>query len=328
MDLTEKTIICSDDNIDDLRRRYPEGLRFVVGDTHGEAATLKALMDKIKFDPGKDHVFFVGDYNGGGYVWPLLEYMAAYYQPDCSRPGFHMIRGNHERELWPEYTLDNLPDLIVIREKYLTYYIVHAGMTRPAFELINADMAKDPDRKLFAYRLDPECVGYDAPLRQLIWSRNGLYSQRSHWGNWPSEEALLQSRACIIHGHSPYCFFKHENYYSYGERKLFWQNQHIFFSESLQSFNIDANVKGRYANGEGHRRLSCVCLESIEEIAAQSGGRLTRQGVKDAPNFVFSARHRGYPYIGKTGDIKTLTTAAPEAKRITLDENRYPVIWE
>ena len=326
MSLDEKTLVCSDDNIDDLRRRYPDGLRFVVGDTHGEAATLKALMDKIKFDPEKDHVYFVGDYNGGGYVWALLEYMAAYYQPDYSRPGFHMIRGNHERELWPEYRLENLPDIIVIRDTWLTYYIVHAGMIRPVFGLINADMEKHPDQKIFAYKLSPECVDYDAPLRQLIWSRNGLYSQRSHWRNWPSEEKLLQNRACIIHGHSPYCFFKHEMYYSYGEQNLFWQNQHIFFSEALQSFNIDSNVKGRYANGEGHRSLSCVCLEGIEEIAAQNGGKLTRQAVKNAPNFVFSAGHRYNSCIGENGDIRTVTTAAPEAKRIILDENGNPVI--
>lgn len=64
--LEERTIIAKDDNIEDLRRRFPNGLHFVVGDVHGQAATLSNLMDKIHFNPDLDHVFFVGDYNAGG----------------------------------------------------------------------------------------------------------------------------------------------------------------------------------------------------------------------------------------------------------------------
>ena len=61
MDLTERTVVNDGNNIDWLRSRYPGGLHLVVGDTHGQAATLKALMDTVKFDPEKDHVYFVGD---------------------------------------------------------------------------------------------------------------------------------------------------------------------------------------------------------------------------------------------------------------------------
>ncbi|MBQ9984803.1 MAG: metallophosphoesterase [Oscillospiraceae bacterium] len=328
MDINKRIVVKDDDNIDALRSRYPDGLRFVVGDTHGEVATLQALMEKIKFDPEKDHIYFVGDYNAGGYVQQLLRYMATYYEADCDAAGFHMIRGNHERELNPTYTLENLPDIIVIRGKLLNYYIVHAGMVSKAFELINKDMAKNPQQAVFSYKLDDVCVQYDAPLRQIMWSRNGLYSQKSYWHSWPDEAELLKNRACIIHGHSPYCFFKHEDYLSYGDENLFWQKQHIFFSEDLQSFNIDSNVKGRFQNGEGYRGISCVCLEGIEELVAKNDGWLTSEGVKNAENFVFSADYVYNSFTSCCGDLGEITGARPDMKLITLDAGGNPVIAE
>lgn len=328
MELNDRIIIHDDNNIDDLRTRYPDGLRFVVGDTHGQAATLGALMKKIKFDPEKDHIYFVGDYNGDGNVQSLLECMAPYYRADFSCPGFHMIRGNHERELFPLYPLSNLPDIIVLKEKHMTYYIAHAGMVAPAFDLINADMERNPGDNLYAYKLDDTLVQYDAPLRQIIWSRNGLYSQKSHWRNWPSEEKLARNRACIIHGHSPYCFFVKGNYFTYGHRNLFWKKQHIFFSEDLQSFNIDANVKGRFANGEAHRGLACVCIEGLEEVAAQNQGYLPLDAVKNAPNFVFATDLTYGTPASNGGKISDITASSPKAKQITRDANGNFVIVE
>ncbi len=328
MCVIERTILHGDQNIGELRALYPNGLHFVVGDTHGEAATLKVLMQKIKFDPDKDHVYFVGDYNEGGNVLALLDYLGEYYQADYNCSGFHLIRGNHERELGPVYTLENLPDIIVIKGKYKNYYIVHAGMITSVFDLINTDMEKNPHQNIFAYRLDDICVQYDAPLRQIIWSRRGLYSQNSYWRNWPSESKLQLHKACIIHGHSPYCFFKHENSFSYGDQNLFWQQQHIFFSEDLQSFNIDSNVKGRFVNGESYRGLSCVCLEIIEEIASQNNGKLTTNAVKNAPNFVFAADYVFNGYGVNNEHIRNITESRPGVKRITLDEKHFPVIVE
>ena len=142
--MSDRVITCDDNNIKLIRDKHPEGLHFVAGDTHGELPTLMALMEKIEFDPHKDHVYFVGDYSGGGDPYSLLGYMSGYFQPDYERPGFHLIRGNHERELYPVYPLENLPDIIVIRGRQLNYYIVHAGMVSGAFHLINEDMAKCP----------------------------------------------------------------------------------------------------------------------------------------------------------------------------------------
>lgn len=328
MNTAERTLICNDDNIAEIRSRYPNGLHFVVGDTHGECNTLYALMRKIEFDPSIDHVYFLGDYNAGLNVGSLLSYIAKHYQDDHTLPGFHIIRGNHERELCPQYYLENHPDIMVVRGREMVYYLAHAGMVSAAFEVINKDMASRPGENVFAYKLDDCSVAYDAPLRQIIWSRNGLYSQTSHWHVWPSEVDLYKNKACIIHGHSPYCFFKHEKRFSYGENNLFWQKQHVFFCEELQSFNLDSNIKGRYENGESYRGLSCVCLEVLDEIAAANNGWLSVEGVKAAENAVFGVEYNLYHDSAPTGDINALLAAKPKMKIISLNEMELPYVHD
>ncbi len=318
--IVSERIVVDDNNIDSIRQRHPEGLHFVVGDTHGEKETLKALMSKISFDSTKDHVYFVGDYNEGGFPEELLKYMALYYQEDYDKPGFHMIRGNHERELHPLYALPNLPDVIVLRGAFLNFYIVHAGMVSLAYEAINEDMNSHPEKKVYAYSLEEYCTGYDAPLRQLTWSRHGLYSQNSHWlkHRWPTTEELHKNHACVIHGHSPYCFFVNNNS-SYGDKNLFWEKQHVWFSEDLCSYNVDSNIKGRYANGEMYRGLSCICLEVCDTIASQNRGMLTIEGICGAENGVFSAALCPGMSVEKEGDIYKILNAKPEMKTITVD---------
>lgn len=324
--LEERTIIVEDDNIEDLRRRFPNGLHFVVGDVHGQAATLSNLMDKIHFNPDLDHVFFVGDYNAGGHIWSLMSYMSEYYQADYDKPGFHMIRGNHERELWPIYELSNLPDLIVVRGKHLNFYIAHAGMVSSAFDLINKDMSCEPDRRVFAYRLEDNTCCMDGPLRQLVWSRKGLYSQRSHWHTWPSEEKLVRNNACIIHGHSPYCYFKKEDRYTYGYDNLFWANQHVWFCGELRSFNIDSNIKGRYKNGESYRGLSCICMEVYDELAATRNGLLTTDMLLEAENGIFGVSIDHSWWTGDNRAPDTILNAVPEMKTIKLDSDGVSLV--
>lgn len=340
MEITNRTsITCGEENIDSLRKRYG-GLHFVVGDTHGEYHTLKLLLKKIRFDERKDHVYFVGDYNSGGDPHMLLRILSGHYSADCSVPGFHLIRGNHERECSPVYRLENLPDVFVVRGNALTYYIAHAGMISSVFDAICADISSQPDRKVFAYRLAEHTTGYDAPFREIVWSLFGLYSQKirqaARSGNrpssyksrravWPSEETLLERHACIIHGHTPYSFFFEKGKPGYGDRNLFWTNQHIWFSEDLQAFDIDSDVKGRNAGGETYRGLSCLCLEALEENAAQNGGRLTVEGLRRGENVAFSA-----PYTPKLsfafGNADAILKAAPEMKTITTDADGNVVI--
>lgn len=322
----KKIIQKSDENIESLRQKFGEELHWVIGDTHGEVRTLQALMQKIKFNPEKDRVYFVGDYNRGGDPDKLLKSISQFYQQDHAAPGFHLIRGNHERELAPMYPLENMPDIFVLRGKIMNFFIAHAGMISSAFELICKDMAASPDERYFAYGLDDRCAGYDAPLRQITWSMRGLYSQRSHWKNWPDECALYHNKACIIHGHTPYSFFSEEINSFYGDQSLFWADQHIWFSEDLQSFDIDSNIKGRHWNGETYRGLSCLCLEAIEDIAASNDDRLTIEAITNADNFVFSAAYIPGFGLTSTGDISRLLNARPEMKFFRLDENLQPFI--
>ena len=316
--LDERIISKADNNIKDLRMQFPDGLHFVVGDVHGEVCTLKKLMEKIELNPNLDHVYFVGDYNGGGSVNALLNYMSVYYQSDYNIPGFHMIRGNHERELYPLYTLDNLPDIIVIRGKTLVFYIVHAGMVSTVFDLINEDMDKNPGRQVLAYKLEDNTCCYDAPLRQVVWSLRGLYSQRSRWHVWPDEGKLKERNACIIHGHTPYCFFKKTDSFTYGDDNLFWKNQHVWFSSELRSFDIDSNVKGRCENGETYRGLTCICLEVYDELAAANDGLLKTDLLYEAEEGSVGVELEYSGWIEEHETPETILRANPEMKTIGL----------
>ena len=316
----ERIIQIPDDNIQSIRNRYPGGLHFVVGDTHGESTTLRLLMDKIQFNPQIDHVYFLGDYNCGGNVYALLHDIAKYYQEDYAVPGFHLIRGNHERELYQIFELKNMPDIIVIRGTVMNYYLAHAGMVDKAFDLINKDI-ESTYKPVYAYALDETVAGYDAPLRQVVWSRNGLYSQRSHYHVWPSEKSLQAANACIIHGHTPFSQLKRGNFFSYGDRMLFWENQKVWFAEDLQSFDIDSNVKGRFDTSDLYRGLSCVCLEMIDEIAAKGNGVLKREVLRESENFVFSVPHTPIENTNVDTDLSNLLQAKPAMKRILLDND-------
>ena len=314
------TGVMGDNSINELRADYPGGLHFVVGDTHGEPATLAALMKKIRFDPGKDHVYFVGDYNAGNDVAGLLRYLSSCYREDYRIPGFHLIRGNHERELYPLYPLENMPDIIVLKGQYLDYYIVHAGMVSAALELIGREAACAPAGAVLAYRLTESAAGYDAPLRQIIWSRNGLYSQHSHWHAWPSQELLHRSHACILHGHTPFCMLKRGDVSLYGDKSLFWDKEHIWFSEDLQSFDLDSNMKGRYDPSDSYRGLACVCLEAVEEAAAMEYGELSVESVSAVRGCVFGQTLVNEYFPVGNGDTDIIFHARPEMKTISLDD--------
>ncbi len=326
--LADCTIMQQDDNTDELRRRFPGGLHFVVGDLHGETATLVKLMQKIRFNPDLDHVYFIGDYNGGGDVRTLLNYMSLYYQADYDAPGFHMIRGNHEREMSPRYALDNLPDIIVIKSEHLNFHLVHAGMVSDAFDLINKDIDLHPDQRIFAYRLEDNTCCYDAPLRQLVWSMRGLYSQHSRRHMWPAENKLIKHNACIIHGHTPYCFFTKGDIFTYGDDSLFWGNQHVCFCRELRSFDLDSNIKGRYENGETYRGLSCLCMEVYDEIAAGCNGLLTTEMLRDAKNGLFGVEIEYSTYVCTNESPDTILKAKPAMNTIGLDARGCPVIVE
>jgi serine/threonine protein phosphatase 1 len=70
---------------------------FAIGDIHGCAEKLAALLDRLPFTPGRDRLIFLGDYvNRGpdarGVIERLLKLKA-------SCPGCVFLKGNHEHAL-------------------------------------------------------------------------------------------------------------------------------------------------------------------------------------------------------------------------------------
>ncbi|MCR4644501.1 MAG: metallophosphoesterase [Oscillospiraceae bacterium] len=327
MNIEECLFRSPDDNIAALRAAYPDGLHFVVGDIHGASKTLRTLLQKIRFDPERDHVYYLGDYVGGGNLYALLDVLNAHYEPDYSRPGFHLIRGNHEWFMAQGYPLDNLPDILVLRSKVMDYYLVHSGMLANVFTAIGQDMDAAPDQTVFAYKLDPAYAGNKgAPLVQLLWSRNGLYTTRMQGRLWPAEQVLHIRRACILHGHAPFSYFRKAEYVDYGgetgSTPLFWEDQHVLFCEEMQSFNLDADVKGKNKNNNTYRGLACLCLEGCNEAALRSGGILTVEGIRSTPNFLFGTAYEHEDYYGLFPLPDRILEARPERKTITMDPDR------
>lgn len=310
-----------DNNIDILREKYPDGLHFVVGDTHGQIEALMDLMQKIRFDSSKDYVYFVGDYNAGGNVRRLINYLSKYFVTDYNAPGFHLIRGNHEREsfLCPVFPLKNLPDIFVVRGENTNFFIAHAGMVIEAFDLIISDMHKNIEDKVLAYRIEDELALHGNLLRQIVWSKDGLYSRKWNSLIWPSEEKLITNNALIIHGHTPYFFLKKGQKVSYGDRNLFWKMQHICYSEDLRSFNIDSNAKGRFDTGATYSGLSCICLEVIDKLS-ESDKFLKTETIRNAPNFVFGTKCRRSFERARENFADNLLNAKLQMKTIGLDE--------
>ena len=116
--------------------------------------------------------------------------------------------------------------------------------------------------------------------------------------------------------------------FGYGDYSLFWENQKIWFSEDLCSFDIDSNVKGRVECGETYRGLACVCLEALDEISEANNGYLTISAIRAAPNFVFSVPLEPRWYYEQRGDISRVLEARPRMKRILLDWEENPVLAE
>ena len=66
---------------------------YFIGDVHGCADELKALLDKIKFTPQNDTLYFTGDLIGRGpYPLETIDIVMKYAQKGCA----HTVIGNHE----------------------------------------------------------------------------------------------------------------------------------------------------------------------------------------------------------------------------------------
>ena len=120
---------------------------------------------------------------------------------------------------------------------------------------------------------------------------------------------------------------KRGNVSLYGDKSLFWDEQHIWFSEDLQSFNLDSNVKGRYDSSDRYRGLTCICLEAVEDAAALNFGELSIESVLAARNGVFGQAHINGFYPNGNEDMDLIFNSRPEMKTISVDaEGRLYIV--
>ncbi|WP_188150896.1 metallophosphoesterase [Teredinibacter waterburyi] len=68
------------------------GVDYICSDIHGHFSLLKALLDKVNFDPSKDRLFSLGDLIDRG---PECEEVLKWLRYEW----FYAIQGNHERML-------------------------------------------------------------------------------------------------------------------------------------------------------------------------------------------------------------------------------------
>ncbi len=91
-----------------------KGRDFVVGDLHGAFRVLDEALAKVRFDPGCDRLFSVGDLiDRGPKSTRCLEFLG--------KPWFHAVRGNHEDDLLDFYLHPVEEDALRITVQWAPY---------------------------------------------------------------------------------------------------------------------------------------------------------------------------------------------------------------
>jgi hypothetical protein len=76
--------------------------KIIVGDVHGCLDETKELLDRVKYDPAQDELFFVGDLiNKGPHSYEVLKFVRGL--------GVTVIKGNHERKFLKYLRLEDPP---------------------------------------------------------------------------------------------------------------------------------------------------------------------------------------------------------------------------
>lgn len=210
-----------------------DGRDFVVGDIHGMFTALRALLEEVDFDAGRDRLFSVGDLvDRGPESHQALAWMA--------HPWFYACRGNHEQfvldsgdpeqlELWVQHNGGRWW-LDLGEEQRLHFLDAVAGMPL-AMEvvtgsgtvgIVHADVPPLMSWDAFVSRLeegDPDAAFY------AMWSRNriaGVVSSlpvrgrvtRVYCGHTPTRETVLVDNVHYIDTGAVYCSE------GYGEARL------------------------------------------------------------------------------------------------------------
>lgn len=87
---------------------------FAIGDIHGCAQQLAALIDRLPFDPERDTLVFLGDYiNRGPDTKAVLDILLG-LKKSCA--DIHFLKGNHEQELLEYTATGHVDSLRTLRE--------------------------------------------------------------------------------------------------------------------------------------------------------------------------------------------------------------------
>lgn len=237
---------------------------YVIGDIHGCYDEFIQMLDMIKFTPGFDKLFFVGDYiDRGPKSYEMLSWLEENQSYDC----FKFIRGNHEQEFIAYVDLLNSVDSSLSkkdifkqlsdRSEYYDLYgtigkLIEDGYTGKLTQW--ADMfRKMPTSLLFHYDRQDYVVthaGYKTGLQGEEKEEFNLYAR---------EKAYTEGgrkRTVVIAGHTP-TIVKGEMTYNKGN-VFIYQNDDI----NCTYYNIDCGCcfKSQVPNA----KLACLRLDDKE----------------------------------------------------------------
>ena len=162
-----------------------------IGDIHGCAGTLRALLDKLAPTPD-DHLVFVGDYiDRGPDSFGVIETMIAMRERAASGrgPRCTFLRGNHDQmlldwadarpgayDLWRANgglaTLTSYPDTRVPPEHFEFFHATELAAQVGGFAFVHAGL--DPTLGVVEQLEDPD-------PDVVLWTRAHLQADRSAW---------------------------------------------------------------------------------------------------------------------------------------------------
>jgi serine/threonine protein phosphatase 1 len=174
-----------------------------VGDIHGCYGKLVSLMEKVKINPDKDRVVFIGDYiDRGDQSYEVVEFLIQFKK---KAPSAVFLLGNHEQMLLEYLSGKNInPFLFNGGQKTLNSYLSQGGHKsfqdpRKIFPLDHLDFFKSliPFFEFGNYIFVHAGLRKGIPLESqslfdLLWIREEFYYSQYDFGK------------TVIFGHTPF----------------------------------------------------------------------------------------------------------------------------
>ncbi len=251
---------------------------YVIGDTHGKYALVEKLIEKLKetkkFNPQEDFVYFLGDYfgakrNNNTDSVKLMEVLNNDYEPDLKKPGFHLLKGNHEwcshfrdhlKEVYGDIVIAALPDIVVLRLSGYTFCLSHAGMNNEIWKKIKQQLPEEGAAEFFLNDKNLPCFIDVVDERGQNGHTFKDKSKEIPAEYWPKDI----ENTYFFHGHLPTTkpLSDIKGYGVYCYKNLTNDTDHgiVSFNPLRNALNIDTGAHGRY---NFPPTIACVCLEDL-----------------------------------------------------------------